>query len=147
MDSWLHLSASCQSHDSHCSLLGAECEMCQQSDQLSCDCSVLGVRVGMGPGLPTLGLGSHLCEETLHPILMTGDCAWLCMELVHTSQGRPQSALHRGPVRFWLCFRPEVRQKFGPDSSLKWRTGMHRTPAVSRICIKCEPSLGKFTVC
>lgn len=63
------------------------------------------------------------------------------VKIVHISSLRPRSSLLRGSVHLWLCFRAEFRQKFGPDSSLKWKTGMHRTPAESHICRRCEPSL------
>lgn len=79
-----------------------------------------------------------------HPIPMTGDCHRLSTEPVHTSPLRLWSELHRGPVRLWLRFRPEFKQKVGSDLSLKRRTGTYRTPAVSHIRIKCEPSLKLF---
>lgn len=78
---------------------------------------------------------------SLHPIRIPGDCDWLSMEPIHTSLDRLWCELRRSPVCLLVCFRYKFSQKFGVKSDLKRWMGAHRTLAVSRSMLWCEPSL------
>lgn len=92
----------------------------------------------------SLRLGSHQCaldEGLLASNSYDMRVCRLSVEMVHSSLWWPQSELHRGPERLWLCFRSEFRQKFGLRFVPEMENRERRTPAVSCIRTKCEPSL------
>lgn len=88
------------------------------------------------------------CSKPIWGQTWSGDCPRKLGTSGHPALWSQFTHLHSGSGTkctvlcvFWSISGPNSAKKSWVNSDMKWRTGTHRTPAVSRSMLRCEPSL------